>query len=40
MLQGFDEEQDVRRRGPLEKSNLFNAYFEPFTSTKEEKSSC
>ena len=33
----LSEEQDVRRRGPLEKSNLFNAYFEPFTSTKEEK---
>merc|ERR1719313_3061728 len=33
----LSEEQDIRRRGPLEKSNLFNAYFEPFTSTKEEK---
>ena len=33
----ISDEQDVRRRAPLEKANLFNAYFEPFTSDEKEK---
>ena len=36
-LSALSEEQDVRRRAPLEKSNLFNAYFEPFTQDAQEK---
>ena len=33
----LSEEQGVRRRAPVEKSNLFNAYFEPFTQDDKEK---
>ena len=33
----LSEEQDVRRRAPLEKSNLFNACFEPFTQSEQER---
>jgi threonine synthase len=33
----LSEDRDVRRRAPLEKKELFHAYFEPFTKDEEEK---